>query len=689
MRESEATHPEHEQEQAYIDHAYERLETIREQANQRAARLMRESTTMYGQQFDRDVAVRVALHRASSLDIGDESIIFGRTDSLTEERYHIGRRAVFGEHHEPMVIDWRVPAAEPYYRATGHQPLGLALRRHFLCEGRKLLTIEDEHFGDGTDLGLAGTGALLAALERPRVGTMRDIAATIRGEQDRIIRAPLEGIIAVQGGPGTGKTAVALHRAAFLLFTHRRKLGRQGILVIGPNRRFLRYIERVLPALGESGARLATLEDLVDGVTVRSAEAAPVARLKGDARMAAVVVRAIKDRRRPPNRGVTVFFNGYELALSAGEISQIAATARRSRRSHNARHTMVRSAVAAGLYQRYVSAVRDRFGSAATTEAMSRELGEDMLESNEAVTALLDEIWPLLTPKRLIEDLLSSHTRLRAAGRGILSAQETEMLYREDGSAWTVADLPLIEEAFTILGAPLRNRRQDDEDEDDDDEIETYGHVVADEVQDLSPMALRMLGRRSRHGSMTVVGDLAQSIGATPPGSWDEILVHLPGRDAQRVEELTINYRTPGSIMDLAARLLAETSPGLVPPISVRESGEPVGLIPGAVDPSIRRIAGEHREAGIGTMAVIAPPSLLATARVAAGGSDEPGSTIVALSVQDAKGLEFDEVVIVEPARIADESPQGLRALYVALTRATRRVRIVHAQPLPPSLVAP
>lgn len=674
-----AAHPEHAAEQAYIDHAYQRLDQIREQAIDRAAKHAREKATTFSQVYDRDVSVRVALHRAETLDIGDESIIFGRTDSTEGDRYYIGRRAVFGEHHEPLVVDWRVPAAEPFYRATGFESLGLALRRHFLCESRKLLAIEDEHFGDGTDLGLAGSGALLAALERPRTGTMRDIAATIRAEQDVIIRAPLEGVLAVQGGPGTGKTAVALHRAAFLLFTHRKKLGQQGILVVGPNRLFLHYIERVLPALGESGARLVILEDLVPGVRTQSGDPPPLARIKGEERMASVIERAIANRQKHPSGPLTLTWEDYELRLSTREIEGVISSARRVRRTHNATHAALRRSLAKHLYDHYHRAVVKQYGSFDEMNGVARRPGEAALRSRPEVAALLEDLWPLLSPKRFLSELLASRPALQAAG---LSEADAQVLWRSDGGAWTHSDIPLLDEAAALLGAAVENRSAADDG--DLDEWETYGHVVVDEVQDLTPMALRMVARRARHGSMTMVGDLAQSVGAMPPESWDQILSSMSTGRGAAVQELTINYRTPGSVMDVAARVLAVAAPDLVPPTSIRDDGEPLAFVETTdLIAELARAATTHRSSGLGTLAIIAPESMLPAIRDASGASDNIEASVSALSVEDAKGLEFDEVIVAEPSQIVAESPQGLRALYVALTRATRHAAVVHAQPLP------
>lgn len=681
------THPELEAEQAYVDHAYDRLDEIRAEAKRRAEAHGRERGPTLAGVYERDVAVRVALYRAESLDVGDESLCFGRTDDETGERHYIGRRAIFDVEHHPLVIDWRVPAAEPFYRATGRHALGLVMRRHFLCEGRRLLAIEDERFAEGerAGLGLAGTGALLAALERPRSGLMRDIVGTIQAEQDEVIRAPLEGVLAVQGGPGTGKTAVALHRAAYLLFTHRRKLGQQGILVVGPNRHFLRYIEQVLPALGESGAHLVTPAELVPDARVEAAEPAEVARVKGDARMARVIARAVRDREQPLASDVAIGFEGERLTLSARHSATLVRSARRNHRSHNARHSMLASIVVRDLYEQYAKTVERRHGDLAGLATTGRREATRSLRAHPEVRGALDEMWPLLSPERLVGELLASRERLVRAARGILRAHEIELLHREDGAAWTPADVALLDEAFTALGAPRARRRTEEEDA-DIDEVETYGHVIADEVQDLSPMALRMLARRSRTGSMTVVGDLAQAVGALRPGSWNEILAQLPARRGQAVRELSINYRTPGAIADVAARVLAAAAPGLRPPRSVREGGHPIAFVRDDPERAVATLAREHRARAVGTMLVTGPASRLEALARAADASDELVAAVTVLGVEDAKGLEFDHVVIAEPVELIDDAPQGLRALYVALTRATQKLTVVHRGPLPDAL---
>jgi len=512
---------------------------------------------------------------------------------------------------------------------------------------------------------------------------MRDIVATVQAEQDAVIRESVDGVLAVQGGPGTGKTAVALHRAAYLLFTHRQKLGRQGVLVVGPNRRFLRYIDQVLPALGENGARMASILDL-SRTRVLGTEPAASARIKGDARMAEVIARGIADRQRALSGDVAIVLDEITVRFRVRESEQLVATARRNHRSHNARHSMLSSIIISKLYDRYLRAAKNTHGELAELRVMPKRAALNALRGHPRMHDLFEQMWPLLSAERFLRELFAQPELLRRAARGLLSDEELAALERPTDAPWTASDVPLLDEAFMHLGAAKARKRNADSD-DEIDQIETYGHVVADEIQDFPPMALRMLARRSRAGSMTVVGDLAQSVGDWRPHSWDEILAHLPQRDP-RVRELTINYRTPGPVMDVAARVLAIASPDLPPPRSARADGEPVVYQRGDVRALVARLADEHRARNSGTMLIVAPAPSIPELIVAANASDDIGAPVMALTVQDAKGLEFDDVVVVEPARLVAESIQGERALYVALTRATRTVTIVHEEPLPASL---
>ena len=722
-----ASHPDLQAEQAHLDRAYERLESLRAAARSLLESALRQRGGTPQAVAERDVLVRTALHRLEQLELGGESLCFGRIDLADGQSFHIGRLAVSGHDQEPLVVDWRAPVAEPFYRATGRHPMGLVRRRHFATEGRRLVGIEDEVFagehGDGSGPDgasapeLVGPGALLAALERSRSGRMRDIVATVQREQDEVIRSELAGVLVVQGGPGTGKTAVALHRAAYLLYTHRFPLERQGVLVVGPNALYLRYVRHVLPSLGEAGVVLTTLEGLVPEARARAAEGRLAARVKGDARMARVLARAVRDRQRPLRRPLEVRAEGVVLQLSPEASRQAVAAARRRSGPHNSGRRHVEAWVARHFEEQFRRSVERRrrvgvrAGPPAKAEpAAESDLGVDPLSGwdelwpalrrHPDVGAALDRIWPLLSPEELLHDLFGAPPLLRLAARGLLSDEEMAALQRGRSSSlhdipWTDADAPLVDEARLLLGP----RRQTSADGDGD--VRTYGHIVLDEAQDLSAMQLRMLARRSLSGSMTVVGDIAQATGPRAPESWGEVLDQLPRHPARRVAELSVNYRTPGEVMQVASRVLAQVAPDLRPPLSVRSTGSSPAVRTATPPGLARAVAevtlGEVAEVRPGTVAVITVPSLTAAVadalRVAGvdfAGPDGRGleAPVTLLPVGLAKGLEFDSVVVAEPARLVAEEAQGLRALYVALTRPTRRLTIVHADELPDVLRA-
>ena len=712
-------HPDLADEQAYIDHAYECLDTSRE-----AAWRMRDMTEAdlggtFQARFERNAFDEALLKRLADLDLGDASLVFGRIDRSAEspdavESFHIGRLAVADEDREPVVVDWRAPVAEPFYRATGRSPMGLLRRRHFVVEGRKLLGLEDELFGeghlglghdegldgsvgrsgdDGDGSGLRGYSTLLAALERGRTGTLGDIVATIQGEQDEIIRSPQHGVLVVQGGPGTGKTVVALHRAAYLLYTHRFPLEDQGVLVIGPNRVFLRYIERVLPSLGEAGVQQVVLSDLVPGVQFlrpddrADADTPLAARIKGDARMSDVIDQAVNDRERPIRDDLVIPFRTGYVRLRVDESARIVRNARRRFRRHNSGRKFVENEVWSALAATY----RD-------PEIGPREV-KDTLRGTPEIREVLDRMWPLLTPAQLLHDLFGSKGLLKLATRGVLDEAEALALFRPrsesvDDVRWTPADVALLDDARDVLGPkPGRNGKIDDA-----DEIRTYGHIVIDEVQDLTPMQLKMATRRSLNGAMTIVGDLAQATGPLAPTDWQDVLDHLPDRRPSRVIGLSVGYRIPGQIMELANKVMAAATPTLRAPQSVRVGDAvPVfvradGSLGAAVAAEVRSLTTELPNASLG---VIAPDSMiddLSEHLTAAGvnhgtatrtGLDE-GVTLVPVSV--VKGLELDAVVVVEPSRIVDDHEHGMRSLYVALTRPTQRLSVVHADDLPAPL---
>ena len=709
-------HPDLADEQAYIDRAYECLRVSREHAWRLRDIHEADLGGTFQARFERNAFDEALLKRLADLELGGSSLVFGRIDRSAEspdaiESFHIGRLAVADVDREPVVVDWRAPVAEPFYRATGRDAMGLVRRRHFAVEGQRLLGVEDELFGDGHlglghDEGLDGTSGpgpeglrgystLLAALERGRTGTLGDIVATIQAEQDEIIRSPQHGVLVVQGGPGTGKTVVALHRAAYLLYTHRFPLEDQGVLVIGPNRVFLRYIERVLPSLGEAGVEQVVLSDLVPGVQYlrpddrASADSPTAARLKGDVRMSDVIDQAIESRERPLRDDLVIAFRTGYVRLRSEESARIVRVARRRFRRHNSGRKFV----------------ENELWSALAASFHDPEIGplsvKDTLRGTPEIRETLDRMWPLLTPAQLLHDLFGSKALLKLAARGVLDESEALALFRPrsefvDDVRWTPADVALLDDARDVLGPkPGRNGKIDDA-----DEIRTYGHIVIDEVQDLTPMQLKMATRRSLNGAMTIVGDLAQATGPLAPTDWADVLDHLPDRKPSRIIGLSVGYRIPGQIMELANRVMAVATPSLRSPVSVRVGdAQPVIVRADSQDQLARAVADEVRSLTAtipdGSLGVIAPDSMiddLSEHLTAAGvnhgtatrtGLDE-GVTLVPVSV--VKGLELDAVVVVEPARIVADHEHGMRSLYVALTRPTQRLSIVHADELPEPL---
>lgn len=738
-----STHPEIAAEQAHIDHAYERLEVLRDRALKISEEVLERSAGGTHQaRLDRDALVTLTKRRITELDIGNESLVFGRIDRVEGDRYHIGRLAVPDEQQEPLVVDWRAPVSEAFYRATAKNQMGVFRRRHFATKGRRVIGIDDELLGEADaakDVVLIGEGALIAALERSRTGRMRDIVETIQSEQDEIIRAPLHGILIVQGGPGTGKTAVALHRAAYLLYTYRSKLRRSGVLLVGPNPVFLRYIEHVLPSLGEEEVRLSTASGLVPRLKAQQAEPLDVAAVKGDVRMAEVLAAAVRQIERPLERDLGLWFENQRFYLRGGATKRVIASLRRSRGPHNVRRRK--------LEQRLLDILFDAFTAERETSIRRGERGPERLsagrnereEFNEtmlgdgSIRAALNEMWPVVEPATFVASLLGSTKRLKSAASGILSPRETELIFRpSDAEGWTEADAALIDEASALLGPaqppPIRRRRPESEDigffvervlsdieadpymrsflqerlreeagrdlaesEESDEGIRTYGHVLVDEAQDISPMQWRMLARRCPSGSMTILGDLGQGGKPWRPSRWEDVLDYLPAVGS-RVEELTINYRTAAEIMDVASRILKETAPGLEPPRSVRQSGSPPQTLrTREVDlwEALRELIRAEREiVREGKVAVIAPRQLMAAGAEGLGLSsaesvDVLDVDVALLSADRAKGLEFDSVIVVEPKIMIEEPEGGLPALYVAMTRATRRLNIVYQTELP------
>lgn len=643
--------------------------------------------------YERDVINESVSNRVAHLDIGDASLVFGRLDLAEEsggETFYIGRVAVWDDDQEPITVDWRAPVAEPFYRATGPSPMGLVRRRHFATRSRTLLGIEDEYFGEtsGMDLGdgpvIKGRETLAITMEQARTGRLGDIIATIQSEQDEIIRAPLPGILVVQGGPGTGKTVVALHRAAYLLYTHRFPLDGQGVLVIGPNRVFLTYIEQVLPSLGEAGVQTVVLSDLVPRVRVRGVDTEDIGEVKGAPAMTVVLRNAVKDRQRALREDLVVGFGLQRLRMTVEESAAIVADAQRRYRKHNA----ARSFIEGEVYRTLAESSR---------EAMEIRTVRDRLEGSYELRATLDWMWPVLLPEQLLHDLFGSVNLLRLAARKVVSKRNILRLHRQRSASvgevvWTAEDVPLLDEARSILGPRLGRKGED--------AIRTYGHIVIDEAQDLSPMQLRMVRRRSLNGSLTIVGDIAQATGPWAHENWEGLVSDLQKKSEPRYTELTVGYRLPQPTMDVANRIQAVAAPHLKAPTAVRQEGfEPRFLRadnPASLGALVAALAPKELEAvGAGNLAIIAPDSLLDTVSTAldTAGIDHGRiyeraleSQVTVVPVRLVKGLELDAAIVIEPAAIVEEERNGLQSLYVAITRATRRLHIVHARPLPLAL---
>ncbi|NSC20214.1 AAA family ATPase [Streptomyces albus subsp. chlorinus] len=736
-------------EQEYIDHLYARVDALRGQA----ASAVEEAQTPTGNtqqaRVERDVLVAERSGQLAALNAVDGSLCFGRIDLADGTTHHIGRIGIREDdrvdpERTPLLVDWRAPVARPFYLATGHTPMGLRRRRHITTQGRTVTELHDEllDLGDTERTGHedpTGDAVLLASLNAARTGRMSDIVRTIQAEQDRIIRAPHRGVLVVEGGPGTGKTAVALHRAAFLLYEHRELLARRAVLIVGPNPAFLAYIGEVLPSLGETGVLLSTLAELYPGLEARGTDSPRAAAVKGHAEMAEVLRLAVRARQRVPEPGepLVIPHDDGDLVLDWHTADEAREAARATRLPHNlARpHFVFRilDALTAQLVERIGA---DPYGGPNLLGPDDvAQLGK-AVAANPAVHAAIAGLWPRLTPEEFVADYLAEPTGLSEEDAAAVRRPVTSP------ADWTPADVPLLDEAAELLGeddsaqrAAAEAERQERiayaegvlevargsesfEFEDTESEIlaahdiidaermaerheETdhrtaaeraaadrtwaFGHVIVDEAQELSPMAWRLLMRRCPTRSMTLVGDPVQTAAEAGVGSWEDILAPYV-EDRWEHTRLGVNYRTPSEIMELAAAVVRAEHPGFEPPSSVRSTG---------VRPWARRAAGElpaavAREAAArvpeeGRLAVIAPRRLheaLAALLpgVAAGAEPDLTRHLVLLDPRQAKGLEFDRVLVVEPADF------GTSDLYVALTRATQSLGILHEAPLPRAL---
>jgi DNA helicase IV len=612
-------------------------------------------------------------------DDPDIPLFFGRLDSEPSgaragERFYIGRRHVTDADGAPMVVDWRANVSRAFYRASPREPMGIDLRRRFGFQHGELTAYEDEHLG--TVEPELHSAILEAEIERPRVGPMRDIVATIQPDQDLIVRADLTTSICVQGAPGTGKTAVGLHRAAYLLYAHRDQLTRQGVLVIGPNDSFLRYIGDVLPALGEIEAEQLTIEALTARVRVRGVDDAATARLKGDARMATVVSRAVWSHLARPTEGVLVPRGSRRWRVPAYEAEEILAELRGRGVRYGAGRAM--------LAQRLAHAILVKM-------ELAGDSPDDRVQAavarSQPVRRWVDTVWPKLDPARVVWRLLSDPDLLAAAADGVLTeAERNRLLWQRPGKSpgsarWSLADAVLVDEAADVI-----------------ERTPSVGHVVLDEAQDLSPMMLRAVGRRCSTGSATVLGDLAQATTPWATTSWITALDHL-GKADSHLEELSQGFRVPADVIDFAARLLPHIAPDLRPPTSVRRAQGQLAIRPVA-DVTVATLdATRTMLAEEGSIGIIVPDDRVdqvAAALVESGidhvrlGDERDVDARVDLvPARLAKGLEFDHVVVAEPASIVAAEPDettGLRRLYVCLTRAVTSLTVVHERPLPEPL---
>ncbi|MBF6142556.1 HelD family protein [Nocardia farcinica] len=739
-------------EQAYLSVLYERLDAMRAYAQNRLRTVLLENGGAPQARSERESFTQLYTEDLAKYDAAEHGLCFGRIDLAEEdEPRYIGRLGILDERDDyaTLLLDWRAPLARPFYLATTAAPDGVTRRRHIRTRNRSVTAINDEYLDlDAaqragmveSDGGVGSESALLAALNAARTGHMTDIVETIQSEQDAIIRSEHKSVLVVQGGPGTGKTAVALHRAAYLLYNYRQQLAKSGVLIVGPNATFLDYIGQVLPSLGETGVLLSTIGDLYPGVKATRTDTLRAGEIKGSLRILEVLKQAVRDRQEVPAQPIELSFDGYPVRLDKKIVTKARGRARSSRRPHNLARPIFANSV--------IDALTDQLGQTMGADLsggpslLSRaDLAEirDEMKSDPAVQAAIGRLWPLLTPQQVLADLLADPARLDRAGAS-LTPEERAELVRPDTGEFSAADAPLLDELAELLGVDDTEERerarrrwraklaeaqdaldiltgsapQDLEDDLDPeilmaydlidasqlaerqdvrtrltaaeraagDRTWTYGHVIVDEAQELSEMAWRMVMRRIPNRWMTVVGDVAQTGDPAGAASWQQVLEPYVAQ-RWKLTELTVNYRTPAEIMTVAADVLAAIDPAATAPRSVRETGHrprAERVTEAELPAAVARAVAEHH--GPGTTAVIAPHELTdALAEV-------DGEAVRVLTVSEVKGLEFDTVLLVEPARIVEESPRGLNDLYVALTRATQRLHVLHTAELPEVLGA-
>ncbi len=732
-------------EQKVLDELYTRLDTLRAQTRRRLADVRRAGPSGSPQnRSERDAFATLYEDRIAALEAVEDRLAFGRLDLADGERRYVGRIGLTDEDQTPLLTDWRAPAAQPFYRATAAHPDGVVRRRHLVTSQRTVTGLEDElldldHAAGAALEHLSGEGALLASLAARRTGRMADIVATIQAEQDAIIRSELSGALVVQGGPGTGKTAVALHRAAYLLYSHRRVLDRSGVLLVGPSRTFLHYIDQVLPSLGENGVVTTTLAELYPGVPAHGTEPDEVAEIKGRRQWVQIIERAIRARERVPAEPVEVRVDGRTIVIRPRDVAAAIGRARRQHRPHN----LARAAFVRDMLGRLADQYTEQLTFGISPD--DREEVIEELRTARGIRVALNLAWLPLTPEGLVGDLFAKPHRLAEAAPE-LSARERELLARPKGAAWTPADVPLLDEAAELLGeddqaaraqarADAERRAQEVEyarqvlatswasafvsadaladrfastgpslttaERAATDRSWTYGHVVVDEAQELSTMAWRTLLRRVPTRSMTIVGDVAQTSTRAGAHSWAAMLDPVL-RGSWRLAELTVNYRTPATVAEAASRVAAAaglpasplTSARDVPGALVTQHVADDELVAAAAARAVAAAGNVVDASGAGRVAIVASPDRVEAVRRAVAATGQVAGSAVPVAADDvdldaplvvltpvqAKGLEFDVVVLVEPADL----PAG--DLYVAMTRPTVALQVVHAAPLPAGL---
>ncbi|MBO0896696.1 HelD family protein [Arthrobacter sunyaminii] len=751
MPETSSAHHELEHERHYVAGLYQRLDELREEKREQLAQVRRShSAGSHQNRSERDAFATMYEDRLAQLNAVDDRLVFGRLDLDDGEERYIGRIGLSTADLQRLMVDWRAPEAGTFYQATAFERQGVRRRRHLILKGRNVQAIEDDVLDYSMleeEEALQGEGALLAALNSKRTGQMSDIVGTIQAEQDRIIRAPLAGTLVVQGGPGTGKTAVALHRAAYLLYTHRERLKSAGVLLVGPSNAFIRYIERVLPSLGETGVVMSSLGQLMPGIAAVPEEDANVAEIKGRISMADVVARAVANRQRLPLEPRKLNVEGTILLLTPKMVQRARDRARATGKPHNeARVTFVKILLRE-LTEQLTEQLEESSGAGNSTDRAY--LAEDVRSSRD-VRVALNLCWMPMTPQKLLSELFSKPGHLEGAAPD-LSAEEIALLRRSPDAPWTEADVPLLDEAAELLGeldasagrdhALREEQRKRDlanaeraientegfledsgahgilsaEDLADHNTVgETrltaadraavdrtwaFGHIVVDEAQELSAMQWRLLMRRCPLKSFTVVGDIAQTSSAAGATSWQQALTPFVG-DRWTLEELTVNYRTPAQIAEAAVRMANAAGLVVSAPKAVREGrwAPFIDRVPdgGLVDRLMETLPEDLEALEGGLLAIIAEEHHLEAVRrevgavygkrlgTGAGGLEQD---IVVTSPREAKGLEFDGVVILEPEELLTAAAGKVGDLYVAMTRPTQRLRLIAARPVPAGII--